>query len=134
MNDIEVSPQESEERLGDYLKSTRESLNLSLEDIAKETNIRKYYLECFEENDSLPLLAVVISRGFLKAIAICLKLDPVVVLAKFDQERGIFELDETIGVSSFRPSLKRGRKNFLNVFSITIFLLLLLVILYIFSS
>ena len=134
MNDIEISLEENEERLGDYLKSARESLELSLSDIADETKIRKYYLECFEENDITPLPADVISRGFLKAVAICLKLDPVVVLSKFDQEKGIFELDETMGTSSFRPSLKNERKNLLNGFYIAIFLLLLLVITYIFLS
>ena len=134
MNDIEISLEENEERLGDYLKSARESLELSLSDIANETKIRKYYLECFEENDITPLPADVISRGFLKAVAICLKLDPVVVLSKFDQEKGIFELDEAMGTSSFRPSLKNERKNLLNGFYIAIFLLLLLVITYIFLS
>ena len=134
MNDIEISPQENEERLGDYLKSARESLKLSLSDIANETKIRKYYLECFEENDITPLPPDVISRGFLKAVAVCLNLDPVVVLTKFDQEKGIFELDEAMGASSFRPSLKNERKKLLNGFYITIFLLLLLVIIYIFLS
>lgn len=134
MNDIEISLEENEERLGDYLKSARESLELSLSDIANETKIRKYYLECFEENDITPLPADVISRGFLKAVAICLKLDPVVVLSKFDQEKGIFELDEAMGTSSFRPSLKNERKNLLNGFYIAIFFLLLLVITYIFLS
>ena len=47
MNDIEISPQENEERLGDYLRSAREKLELSLADISNETKIRKYYLECF---------------------------------------------------------------------------------------
>ena len=75
MNDIEISPLENEERLGDYLRSAREKLELSLADISNETKIRKYYLECFEENDLSPLPADVIARGFLKAVAISLKLD-----------------------------------------------------------
>ena len=134
MVDIDVSPQENEERLGDYLRSAREGLKLSLADISNETKIRKYYIECFEANDLAPLPADVISRGFLKAIAISLKLDPDDVLSKFDQEKGIFELDEAMGDSSFRPALKNERKNLLIGFYLTIFLLLLLVIIYIFMS
>tara|TARA_A100001037_G_scaffold306851_1_gene357146 strand:- start:8827 stop:9231 length:405 start_codon:yes stop_codon:yes gene_type:complete len=134
MNEIEVSPQENEERLGSYLKSAREGLKMSLEEISNETKIRKFYLECFEENDLSPLPADVISRGFLKAVAISLKLDPEHVLTKFDQEKGIFQLDEVMGDSSFRPTLKNERRSFLNGFYITIFLLLLLVVIYIFMS
>tara|TARA_Y100000590_G_scaffold439808_1_gene564329 strand:- start:509 stop:913 length:405 start_codon:yes stop_codon:yes gene_type:complete len=134
MNEIEVSPQENEERLGSYLKSAREGLKMSLEEISNETKIRKFYLECFEKNELSPLPADVISRGFLKAVAISLKLDPEDVLSKFDQEKGIFQLDEVMGDSSFRPTLKNERRSLLNGFYITIFLLLLLVVIYIFMS
>ena len=134
MNDIEISPQENEERLGDYLRSAREKLKLSLADISNETKIRKYYLECFEENDLSPLPADVIARGFLKAVAISLKLDSNEVLSKFDKEKGIFELDEAMGDSSFRPSIKNEKKSLVNGFYLGILFLFLLVIIYIFMS
>ena len=134
MNDIEISPQENEERLGDYLRSAREKLELSLSDISNETKIRKYYLECFEENDLSPLPADVIARGFLKAVAISLKLDSNEVLSKFDKEKGIFELDEAMGDSSFRQSIKNEKKSLVNGFYLGILFLFLLVIIYIFMS
>ena len=137
MNDTEDSLDSkiNEERLGDYLKSAREELKLSLIDVSNETKIRKFYLECFESNDLVPLPADVIARGFLKAVAAFLKLDPNVVLKKYDEEKGIFQLaDDAMSVSSFRPSLKNERRKLLNSFYLAILFMLLFVISYIFLS
>ncbi|MED5579165.1 MAG: helix-turn-helix domain-containing protein [Nitrospinota bacterium] len=137
MNDTEddLNQKTNEERLGDYLKSAREELELSLVDVSNETKIRKFYLECFESNDLTPLPADVIARGFLKAVAIFLKLDPNVVLKKYDEEKGIFELvDDTMSDSTFRPSLKNERRKLLNSFYLAILLMLFFVISHIFLS
>ena len=37
--------------LGDYLKQSRESRNISLSDVAEYTKISKLYLDCLEKND-----------------------------------------------------------------------------------
>jgi cytoskeleton protein RodZ len=72
--------------IGKQLRQAREARNLSLEQVAYATHIRVRYLQALEAEqfDLLPSTAQV--RGFLRAYAAQLKLDPVPLLAALDGE------------------------------------------------
>ncbi len=70
-----MEPTEVIDSPGKYLKEKRESLRLSLNNVAKETRIREAVLKAIEEDNygDLPRLYV---KSFLRAYADCLNLDP----------------------------------------------------------
>lgn len=61
---------------GPALRLTRESQNISVEEIVSETNIRSWYIQCIEEENFDALPAVIYLKAFLKQIADYLHLDP----------------------------------------------------------
>ncbi len=75
--------------LGEKLKQVRERANVSLSEIAKNTKIRKFYLEMLEEGyfDRLPPDVYV--RGFLNSYAEYLGIEPLDVMKLYEKERGI---------------------------------------------
>lgn len=60
---------------GKYLKSERESRNLSLKEVSESTRIREVILRAIEE-DKFEDLSPTYAKGFLSAYARCLGLDP----------------------------------------------------------
>ena len=72
--------------IGKQLRQARESRSLSLEQVAQATHIRVRYLQALEAEqfDLLPSTAQV--RGFLRAYAAHLKLDPAPLLAALNGE------------------------------------------------
>jgi flagellar biosynthesis protein FlhG len=60
---------------GRVLKATRELHGLTLDDVARETKIRRWYFECIEEENLAELPAPVYLKGFLRQYASILKLD-----------------------------------------------------------
>jgi cytoskeleton protein RodZ len=69
--------------IGERLRSARQALGLSLEEIESVTHIRRGYLEALEREafDALPSPAY--ARGFLRAYAACLGLPPEDVLERY---------------------------------------------------
>ena len=69
--------------IGERLRSARQALGLSLEEIESVTHIRRVYLEALEREafDALPGPAY--TRGFLRAYAACLGLPPEDVLERY---------------------------------------------------
>ncbi len=67
---------ESMPTMGELLREARYRRNLSLEQAAAATNIRKKYLLALEEDDYAELPAPVYARGFLQIYAEFLGLDP----------------------------------------------------------
>lgn len=63
------------ENIGNTLKQTRLAKNISLEEIEKNTRIRKLYLEAIENEDWDVIPGTVYLRGFLKSYAKYLGLD-----------------------------------------------------------
>ena len=63
------------ENLGDYLKSKREELSFSLDDIVAETKIQKMYIIAMEEENYKELPEPIYVKGFLKTYARALKID-----------------------------------------------------------
>lgn len=70
---------------GPGLKRVREALNISVEEIVSETNIRSWYINSIEEErfDALPALVYV--KGFVRQLAQYLGLDPTRVLTDYLQ-------------------------------------------------
>ena len=94
--------------LGEQLRLARKAKGKSLEDISRDTNISKYYLEALENDnyDILPGSAYV--KGFLSNYARCVDLDPKAVVEQFNKRAGLNELLE-VGRSN-NTALKH-RKN-----------------------
>jgi cytoskeletal protein RodZ len=71
------------ESLGKYLKAERELRNLSLEETAKFTKIRKQFLKAIEEDRYELLPPAVYVKGFLTIYAKYLGLDPYDVVLRY---------------------------------------------------
>ena len=82
---------------GQILKENRERKEISLDDVARETKIRKPYLIALEKDDfqSLPSIATI--KGFIRNYALFLSLEPNEIIAIFkrdyrrlQEQKGIF--------------------------------------------
>jgi len=74
--------------LGQYLRQERERKNISLEAVSKVTRITLKNLEALEKDDFLHLPAAVFVRGFLRAYASYLGLDPQQLMTLYDTQTG----------------------------------------------
>jgi cytoskeletal protein RodZ len=61
---------------GSMLRQIREARGVELREMADKTKIAMAHLRAIEEEDFQNTLAPVYLRGFVKAVAQCLKLDP----------------------------------------------------------
>lgn len=75
------------EEIGETLRSRRESLGLTLEDVQRATKVRSKYLVALEEGDGDSLPADVYTRGIIRRYCQEIRLDPRDLLDKFDQWR-----------------------------------------------
>lgn len=74
------------EKTGQQLRETRLGLEISLEQAAEETRIRLHYLKAMENGDFEQLPSKAHERGFLRAYAEYLGLDPESLLSNLDQQ------------------------------------------------
>ncbi len=72
--------------LGEQLRTRREELGISLEDVSAEIRIRPKYLQALEESRFSELPGRVATKGFLRNYARYLGLDPEEVLESYRQE------------------------------------------------
>jgi len=70
---------------GLYLRSRRESLGLTLEEIVRLTRIGSEYIKAIEEERWNDLPAAVFAKGFIRAYCQALREPPDEVLARYDQ-------------------------------------------------
>jgi len=73
------------ETLGEYLKSKREARNVTLEEIAEATKIRKAILEAIENNRQDLIPPRVFTQGFLRSYASYLELDESDVVKRYQE-------------------------------------------------
>ena len=73
------------ETLGEYLKTKRETRNITLEEVSKVTKIRRAILEAFESNRYDLLPPRVFAQGFLKTYASYLGLDESEVVKQYHE-------------------------------------------------
>ncbi len=79
------------ERVGFYLRRTREVREISLEEISKKTKISVRFLKAIEEGKWSSLPGEVFIKGFIRTYAEVLGLNPEEVIQKYLQEREIKE-------------------------------------------
>jgi len=72
------------EPLGDYLKREREFRNISLEEISRTTKIRESILRALEEDRLDPLGSPIFIKGYLRAYASYVGLDPNDVVLRYE--------------------------------------------------
>ena len=77
----------SAETIGHYLRSERERCALSLEELSNTTRIPRKALVSLEEDRFDDLPGDVFVRGFLRAYASALEVDPNALVARFDSDR-----------------------------------------------
>jgi transcriptional regulator with XRE-family HTH domain len=73
------------ESLGDYLKEVRTNQGFSTNQIAKETNIAKKYLDAIESEEFSVFPGEAYLKGFLRTYAEYLKLDPDEIVNKYER-------------------------------------------------
>lgn len=72
------------ESLGEYLKREREFRNISLEEVSRKTKIRERILRDLEENPLDSLASPVFIKGYLRAYAGYVGLDPTDVVLRYE--------------------------------------------------
>jgi len=77
--------------LGEKLKEAREKIKMTLEQVSKDINVSKNYLECLEKGDYKKLPADVYVFAYLKKYTQLLNLDTEKILNKFKSEKKIAE-------------------------------------------
>jgi curved DNA-binding protein CbpA len=78
-DEYEFKPADSTIFGGSYLKNIREMKGITLDEISQKTRIKISYLKALEDEDFKQLPAEVFARGFLRAYAKYLAIDPEVV-------------------------------------------------------
>ncbi|MCX7882486.1 MAG: helix-turn-helix domain-containing protein [Brevinematales bacterium] len=79
--------------VGDMLSEARREKGLSLDEIARETNISRAYLEAFEKNDFSVFPAEAYVVGFLKTYAEILDLDATTLISAYKHQ---IQLDQEV--------------------------------------
>jgi hypothetical protein len=87
--------------VGGALRRVRESRGLAIEEAARDTRIRREFLEAIEEDDFERLLGDVHARGCLRTYASYLRLSPEKVVAAYRATRP--EADEPLAVPAPGP-------------------------------
>ncbi len=96
----------SERKLGEILRERRESLNLSIEEAAKATKLKKSTILALENGDYKELQEPVYIRGFLKIYASLLNLDYNKLSTILDEElrlAGNLEEEEKRDIRKLKP-------------------------------
>jgi cytoskeleton protein RodZ len=76
---------DEKETLGKYLKNQRESKNISLREVAKNTRVREHVLTAIEEDQHHLLPPATYVKGFLLAYAKYLRLDSNDILLRYER-------------------------------------------------
>lgn len=94
--------------VGEILSEKRKASGFSLQDIEKETKIRKKFLEAIEKNNFSQIAESTIVKGFIRNYALALSLPPENVLAVFRRDFRENEKGEIIP-KGVMESLKRDK-------------------------
>jgi len=94
--------------VGEILSEKRAELGYSLEQIEKETKIRKHYLEAIEKNDFTVLPESTVVKGFIRNYAQYLGLVPENVLAVFRRDFRENEKGQIIPRGMIEPLSEKG--------------------------
>jgi cytoskeletal protein RodZ len=101
------------ETLGDYLKNKREAQNITLEEVAQATRIRRTILEAIENNHYDLIPPKVFTQGFIKSYASYLGLDENDVIKRYHELMESLETkndtDEPVQEQPPQPFITPGR-------------------------
>ena len=78
--------------LGSELKEARESRKITLAEVTKKTKIPEKYLEAIEENNFGVFPSQTYAKGFIRAYAKVVGIDPAVLTRQFNAENQKVEL------------------------------------------
>lgn len=98
------SNKKNELKLSDLFSRRRKELELSLDDIEKNTHIRKKYLRLLEKGDYANLSNDVYTRGYVKNYAEFLGFDTKEILKLYSSER--LQYEQTIGIHNKKSKSK----------------------------
>lgn len=105
--EMEIAGEEPEisedEFSGAVLRRVREQKKIPLDHICEITKIRKVHLECIEEENYSDLPPAVFLRGFIRAFAQCLGLDPDEVCVDYMNRYQEWELSRQDPLSASHP-------------------------------
>ncbi len=93
---------------GELLKEARLKKGLSVEEVSESIKIRPQYLRAIEEGFLQDLPPGIIGKGFVKAYARFLGMDPKEVILEESQELPLLSLEEQRRPRSKRPGLMLG--------------------------
>lgn len=94
--------------VGEILSEKRRELGLTLEEIEKETKIRRKYLEAIEKNNFSSIAESVVVKGFIRNYAQVLGLSAENVLAVFRRDFTEGEKGEIIPRGMIEPLVKKN--------------------------
>lgn len=104
-------------RLGEFLRGERLARGISLQQIAADTRISMKMLQAIEEGDGEQLPAPVLIKGFLRAYALRIGLDPEDVIVEYqDLIEGVGAREEAIEKFHQRLHPKSSKKKFFALF------------------
>lgn len=98
----------SSQNLGKELQTRREQLGFSLQDVAKQTRIRKVYLESMEQGQLEDLPGQAYITGFIRVYARHLGMDSDALLALLDGSQEIENAEAELSASDCDPQLISG--------------------------
>ncbi len=90
--------------IGGILRSAREEFRLSTHDVSEALHIRAIYLEAIEDGQFERLPGAAYARGYLRAYASYLQLDPNEILRRFEQ------IEEKLKRGFYLPKVMRHEK------------------------
>ncbi|KUJ90347.1 MAG: hypothetical protein XD37_1433 [Thermoanaerobacter thermocopriae] len=100
--------------LGEFLKSERIKMGLTLEEIQEITKIRIRYLKAIEDGDFSVMPALVYAKGFVKSYAEALGLDGNELVKKYEY---LFQEKEEEAIPNIEiTSYKKERRDFSQFF------------------
>ena len=91
--------------LGEYLKKSRESRNISLADVSDYTKISKIYLDSLENDDYTKMPAELYVKGYISSYASCVGIDEHKALKLYDS----FQI-ETNDADEIQSGMLQDRK------------------------
>ncbi len=116
------------EKVGDFLKSSRQDRQISLHEISERTKIQQHYLEALERGDFKKFSGEVYLKGALRSYAESIGLDPGEVMELYRRRKGEAEPEEPaapVEKASAQPRVPRGEGSPSFVYGIIVLALLL---------
>jgi len=118
LKEIKTNPQDntkkeqsSLKRIGNFIKESRVSRNLSIEELASDLKIGAHQLEAIEEGNEEKLPEKVFIKAMIRRISQKLKLDTEFLMDEFKTERKEVKIEEIVEEISKKTNKAKQSKN-----------------------